>query len=121
MISGVVRDRFPRVVLRVRGSNGHQAIEFIVDTGFDGELALPRSLLQELGAVEAPVLQLVRLADGSIGTASAYDLEVEWDEEFQPVSVVALNGDPLLGVELLTGNLLQSEMRRGGEVLIEPL
>lgn len=40
-MTGLVRDRFPTVVLQVRGRSGQREIEFIVDTGFDGELALP--------------------------------------------------------------------------------
>ncbi len=45
MILGHVRDRFPRVSLSMPGRNGPLLVEFIVDTGFDGDLALPQSII----------------------------------------------------------------------------
>ena len=45
MILGHVRDYMPRVSLLLPGVNGLVSVEFILDTGFDGELSLPPSLL----------------------------------------------------------------------------
>ena len=38
MIAGEYRDHFPRVWLTLPGSTGPVDVEFIVDTGFEGEL-----------------------------------------------------------------------------------
>ena len=51
MILGHVRDNLPRVRLTLPGLTGPLTIEFIVDTGFDGELSLPASVLRQLDAV----------------------------------------------------------------------
>ena len=53
MITGVVTDdRQPVIHLLVRGPAGQeQEIEAIIDTGFDGWLSLPSSLITRLGLV----------------------------------------------------------------------
>ena len=40
MIYGQFRSRFPRLTLTLPGLKGPLDVEFILDTGFDGELAL---------------------------------------------------------------------------------
>lgn len=55
MMIGRWRDSFPRVTLTLPGVGGPVAVEFIVDTGFDGELALPEALIWQL---DVAVLEL---------------------------------------------------------------
>ena len=120
MILGHVRDRFPRLTLTLPGHNGPVNVEFIVDTGFEGELALPGHLLTHMAVSDAssrPVL----LADGTRRERPFYKVMFEWQDEARMAEVVALEGNPLLGVELLEGSLLQAEMADGGEVSVEPL
>ena len=50
MIFGHVRDNLPRVNLTLPGIAGPLTVEFIVDTGLDGELVLPASLVRQLEA-----------------------------------------------------------------------
>ena len=56
MISGVVTDDRQAVIhLTVRGPAGQeQEIEAIIDTGFDGSLSLPSSIVVQLGLALAP-------------------------------------------------------------------
>lgn len=51
MITGIVTDRREAVIrLKVRGPTGQdQEIEAIIDTGFDGWLSLPSSIIAQLG------------------------------------------------------------------------
>ncbi len=49
MMLGHVRQRFPRVLL-MPGQAGPLEIEFIVDTAFDGDLAVPSELALRLDA-----------------------------------------------------------------------
>jgi clan AA aspartic protease len=121
MIRGEVRDRFPRVALRLSSRRASAEVEFIVDTGFDGEIALPPHLISQLAESGPPGRQIVRFADGSYAAVPAHELVLWWLGEARPVSVLVLEGKPLLGVELLEGTPVQSEMTEGGEVSIEPL
>jgi predicted aspartyl protease len=50
MILGVFRDHFARVTLSLPGSAEPFTVEFILDTGFDGDLALPSNILRQLDA-----------------------------------------------------------------------
>ncbi len=50
MMLGHVRQRFPRVLLTLPGQAGPLEIEFIVDTAFDGDLAVPSELALRLDA-----------------------------------------------------------------------
>ena len=120
MILGHVRDRFPRISLSLPSRNGPLLVEFIVDTGFDGDLALPQSLINRLKAIVSDAHD-VRLADGSQQERTYYEIELEWQEESRLTEVLVLDFHPLLGVGLLEGNLLQAEMQTGGEVSMEPL
>lgn len=62
---GHVRDSFPRLLLTLPGQDGPLTTEFIVDTGFEGELALPDSLTSRLNTL-AQSTRSVRLADGTL-------------------------------------------------------
>jgi predicted aspartyl protease len=122
MITGYVRDELPWVLMTLPGRGGSPVrIEFIVDTGFTGELAIPLSLLQQLDAVyshEHPIL----LAGGAMERRPFYEIVIEWEDEQERLTeVTALDGgNPLLGNGFLRDNLLQIEMAEGGEVTIEP-
>ena len=120
MMLGHVRDRFPRISLSLPGRNGPLVIEFIVDTGFDGDLALPQSVINRLEATVSDAHD-VRLADGSQQARAYYEMNMEWQEEGRLTEVLVLEYEPLLGVGLMEGNLLQAEMLTGGEVSLEPL
>ncbi len=120
MILGHVRDRFPRVSLSLPGREGPINVEFIVDTAFDGDLALPSSLIAQLEA-EIAEEQIIRFADGTERERPRYELTLLWEDEERITEVLALENPPLLGVGLMEGNLLQAEMQTGGEVSLEPL
>ena len=60
-------------------------IECVLDTGFDGELGLPATVLAELGArpLYAPDLiyaQDFLLADGSLISVAVSGVDVTWNE-----------------------------------------
>ena len=120
MMLGHVRDRFPRISLALPGRSGPLVIEFIVDTGFDGDLALPQSVINRLEATASDAHN-VRLADGSQQARGYYEMSLEWQEEDRLTEVLVLEYERLLGVGLMEGNLLQAEMQTGGEVSLEPL
>ena len=120
MTVGHVRDNFPRVSLTLPGRSKPILVEFLIDTGFEGELSLPQLVADQVEA-EFFANRPVRLGDGSLRQRPAYKFVLEWDEEARLTEILILENTPLLGVELLAGSLLQLEMQDGGEVQIEPL
>ena len=122
MIRGVVNDRneirIPLPVLDVAGYE--QVIDALLDTGFDGWLALPYALissLQLLWVIELPV----RFGDGRVELIDHYEATVVWDGVEHLVDVRALDGDILIGMALLTGYDLRARVVIGGDVAIEAI
>jgi clan AA aspartic protease len=118
MITGRFHDHFPRVTLDLPGVSGPLSIEFIVDTGFDGDLILPTHVLRQLAA--QPLYDTLRaLADGTLRECPVYELEIEWGDETRTVEVLALERNPLLGTTLMAGCQLNIDLTEGGDVIIE--
>ena len=97
-----------------------QPFEFILDTGFDGNLSLPRRTLQGLAVIPRGG-QPVELADGSRITAPTWRATVLWDGERRTITVMESEGEPLLGMNLLWGNHIALEAKAFGGVVIERL
>ena len=80
MIQGVVNAAYePMIALAVQGQSGQSRdIEAVVDTGFNGFLTLPTTLVSELGL---PFVSIGRatLADGSEIAYDVYGATVLWD------------------------------------------
>lgn len=118
MIVGQVRDYLPRVTLDLPGASGPFPVEFIVDTGFEGDLTLPLNVLQRLEA-EPLFLSLRSLADGTLRECPVYRFVMDWGDEARTVEVIGLEHNPLLGVLLLEGCHLDLDFSEGAEVIIE--
>ncbi len=121
MIRGVVSPaREPVVRLRVRGPTGLTAdVEVMVDTGFDGQLVLPVSVVSAVG-LTWKIDGTATLAGGSTQRTDYYDAEVEWGTNWVRVVVMALGSEALLGMEFLDGKRLAVEGAPGGLVEIVP-
>ncbi|TMA89169.1 MAG: clan AA aspartic protease [Deltaproteobacteria bacterium] len=122
MITGVVRDDRQAIVhLMVRGPAGQeQEIEAIIDTGFDGWLSLPSSLVVRLGLVWHRRGRAL-LADGSESVFDIYEATVDWDGEMRRIPVDEVETVPLLGMSLLEGYELTVQVQPGGNVTIRAL
>lgn len=120
MISGTFRDEHPRVTLKLPGVRGEVEAEFIVDTGFAGDLALPAHLAEQLEG-EFAGMGVRRLANGQYLQCRTYEITLNWFVEERPTEVLVLEGDALLGTVLFRECLLQIEATEGGEVSIGTL
>lgn len=118
MILGRVRDSLPRVTLDLPSAAGSVPVEFILDTGFEGDLTLPRSVLLRL-EVRPLFLSLRSMADGTLRECPVYQLAMEWNEELRDVEILCLEHNPLLGTLLLEGWHVAIDLVEGGEVLLE--
>ncbi len=120
MIEGVVNAAYePVIALAVQGQSGQSRdIEAVVDTGFNGFLTLPTTLVSELGL---PFVSIGRatLADGSEIAYDVYGATVLWDGQALYVEADAANSTPLVGMMLLDGQDLNIQVRDGGRVVIQ--
>ena len=122
MITGLVTaDRQAIITLTVRGPAGQEhEIEAIVDTGFDGWLSLPSSVIVQLGLTW---LQRGRalLADGRESVFDIYEATVIWDGQVRRIPVDEAETAPLVGMSLLDGYELTMQVRSSGNVIIRAL
>lgn len=122
MIAGLVTgDRQAVIHLTVRGPAGQeQEIEAIIDTGFDGWISLPSSVIVPLGLVWRQRGRAL-LADGRESVFDIYEATVVWDGEARRIPVDEAETAPLVGMSLLEGCELTVQVRSGGNVIIRPL
>ena len=122
MISGTVfPDRQARLTVELLSADGQfQPFEFILDTGFTGDLSLSHRTLQQLAVISDGELPL-ELADGSRTSTPTWTATVLWDNNPRPVLILESDGEPLLGMGLLWQNRITLEARPYGSVVITRL
>lgn len=117
---GIVRGRKPfiSVTFRIPGSPDI-ALDFIIDTGFEGALTLPPPAIAALGlSFDQPMI--AKTADGRRTTVPTFRATILWNGLVLIVQVLEMSNPPLLGTLLLDNNDLFIRFRDGGEVLIGP-
>ena len=122
MITGhVTAYREAVIPLRVEGSgNRGREIDAVVDTGFNGFLTLPASLIQDLRLVWRRRGRAM-LADGSDSLFDIYEATVTWDRRPRRIAVDEADCDPLVGMSLFHGHELTIQVVDGGRVVVSPL
>ncbi len=108
-----------RVTAVVSNAEGDEAeVSAVIDTGFLGALLLPYSLARHLNLpqIDQEVLQM---ADGSLVRFAVHEAVIAWQGEDQTVAAHVADGDILIGVELLRGNVSNIEFFDGGTVTME--
>lgn len=122
MILGTVNDRNQiRIDLPVLDGAGYQqVVNAILDSGFEGWLALPHALITSL-QMSWLTEGSVRFADGRVERIDYYEGTVVWDGVERTVEVHALDGDILIGMALLSGYDLRARIVIGGAVQIEAI
>ena len=121
MIEGVVNAAYEAIVsLPLTGPEGQsRRIDAVVDTGYNGFLTLPSSIVAELGLPYRGHSEAI-LADGSVVEFDVYGVTVSWDCIARYTSANAADSTPLVGMSLLDGHDLSIRVRDGGRVLIQP-
>jgi clan AA aspartic protease len=88
-------------------------VDVWIDTGFNGELVLPRKLIEEVNLPLSGTVKAI-LADGAEVALNTYICELDWFGETRQFEVVSNEGEfPLLGVGLLLGRDLKISYRMG--------
>jgi clan AA aspartic protease len=119
MIIGTVNaDLQPIIRLEVVARDGtRQEVEGMVDTGFNGWLTLPPSVIATLGLTWVQRGRAV-LADGSSVLYNTYEGVIEWDGMGRTVLLDEAAGIPLIGMSLIQGYELNLLASPGGSVTI---
>ncbi len=122
MITGSInsfREAIIRVVLR--GAQGQEEqIEAIIDTGFNGALSLPHTLISRLG-YQFRRRGRALLADGGESIFDIYEGTIIWDTSLQRVAIDSAETDPLVGMSMLHGYELNVQVIDHGSVTIKRL
>jgi clan AA aspartic protease len=122
MMLGVVngsREAVIQVVLRSDNAST-KMIRAVVDTGYTGDLMLPRTIVDELG-LKLYGIQEAILGDGSSRMLRVYQGAVIWDGLIRRLEIHASDSEALVGMGLLENYRLEIEARPGGIVRITPL
>ncbi|MGI8979618.1 MAG: hypothetical protein ACR2FY_10355 [Pirellulaceae bacterium] len=101
-------------------SGGKQTIEATVDTGFNGYMTLPGSSILSLGLTKSGSTKII-LGDGRVESCSVYRAVVDWDGIPVDIEVEAADFKPLVGTGLMRGFHLHVEVKKGGQVIMEPM
>ncbi len=119
-IGEVTREGDVTIRLTVRGAGGsEQDISAILDTGFNGFLALPPRLVEALGLESLETRVPVVLASGEERLLETYEATALLDAT-PHVIVVVEAAEPLLGTALLWDHELHIECWERGRVQIQP-
>ena len=104
----------------VTPSGQPRPIEIALDTGFNGQIALPAITIQRLELSEEGS-RLAITATGDRVRLTTYYSTMMWHGEPRIIEVVEPDSEPLLGMELLLGNRVTQDVLEGGPVTIHPL
>ena len=122
MLTGTVGDDLQAwVTIEILPPDGQpRPIEAVLDTGFNGELALPAVSIRQLG-LPAGIRRLAVTATGDGVSLMTYYATVLWDGQRRSIQVVEADSEPPLGMELLLDSLVTLEVRKGGSVTVDAL
>jgi clan AA aspartic protease len=105
-----------RIRLSVKVEADMSEIDFLLDTGFNGHLAVTPELVETLG-LELKDVQSGITADGQLGYFETVDLDVVWHGRETTVRAQVLD-EAMLGTRMLKGCELTADWNAGGVVSI---
>jgi clan AA aspartic protease len=96
------------------------AIDFVIDTGFEGALTLPPAAVVALGL---PYFQpmAAKLANDAPDTVDGHVAAVRWDGQDVSVLVLSMGSRPLLGTSLLNRKELLIQFVTDGLVTVDDI
>jgi clan AA aspartic protease len=117
MITGTVNADFePIIPLSVCGSDGKiYTQDAIVDTGFNGWLSLPPSIISQLNLRWKRRGRAI-LGDGSECIFNVYEAVLSWDGVLLAIPIDEADSEPLVGMSLMEGYQLVVQVFEGGRV-----
>ena len=122
MIHGrVTRSRRPVIAIAIRDGNGNwRTMNITIDTGFNGQLALPELHIRQL-ALTLDQNQRATPAIGQTRIVSSGYTQLLWNGAPRDVRVIQAGTSPLLGMEFLWNHRITIDAVTDGAVSITPL
>lgn len=101
-------------------SGQRQLVNTVIDTGFNGFLTLPSTIIS---ALDLPwnASDRVTLGDGRETLFDLYAVTVIWDGQYYEIDIAESDTEPLIGMALLYEYRLQMDIVEGGIVRLEAL
>ena len=119
IVGNVNRDLEAVVEVAIQDDKGElHSFHCVLDTGFDGFVALPAQVVQRLELVQSEVRRTL-LLDAVEVFLPLYWGTVYWCEEFAEVPILGTKQEFLVGTAMLEDSTLTVQVWDGGEVLIE--
>ncbi|MFQ5627775.1 MAG: hypothetical protein ACE5I1_03365 [bacterium] len=113
MISGKIeKDLYPRLGITLHAKSESVSFKALVDSGFDGELALPYSLAFDLK------LKVIRFAKVTYANGQKTDeilcrAEIDWHDQRKIVEVLLSHDDePAIGTALLQDHFMTMDFKK---------
>ena len=119
MIHGTVVGLQARMGLIVRlAERSDVEIECVIDTGFEGFLTLPPSVVADLGLSYLININ-ANLANNSNVETAVYLATIVWNGVEHNIAVLAMGRRPLIGTALLEDYHLSIDFYEGGTVIVD--
>ena len=121
MVSGRVENRglFVSVTVLDR-QRFERSLRLRLDTGFDGDLTLPRDVIRRFGFAYRGN-RIMILADGSFVETESYAARVLWRSREIEALVFQSESEYLLGMSLLWGQRITIDAVEGGHITVEEI
>ena len=122
MTSGrVTEDLKAKSEIEIRDGDGvWNVLEVVIDTGFNGQLALPEETILSLGLTLRRSRRVTPAIGGTRIVASGY-VAVRWDSTLRRARVIHAGTEPLIGMEFLSNHRITIDAVPNGPVTITPL
>ena len=119
MIEGHINEQFEAMItLTVNSPDGTtEEVEAVVDTGFNGFLCLPETVVQRL---HLPYLNstIAFMADDRRRILRIHQAQIHWDGTSRTVEAHASGATALVGMQLMKDHRLEMDIRIGGAIRI---
>jgi len=120
VISGTIDGNLDaRIPLTLLALDEKHEVEFILDTGLYGYLAVSAPLVAQLG-LKLGAVQSGITADGRSGFFDTVRVVIDWHGKIRSVQAQVLD-EPLIGTRLLNGNRVNANWLVGSKLIITEL
>ena len=121
IVGHITEDLKAKINIQISDGDGiWNALDVMIDTGFNGQLALPEETVQSLGLVFDRVRRVTPAIGGTRAGASGY-AQLHWKDASIRARVIQAGTNPLIGMALLWNHRITVDAVADGPVSITPL